>query len=92
MILELLVGNLTSNIQQVSHLKIFSLILSIGLGLKSESDYEYFKKEAKDMVNILKKMLLEGKCVMSNCYTVECKIIIGFKRYNNNVLLRGFTI
>lgn len=38
----------------------------LGLNLKAESENEFYKREAKDMINIVQKLILEGKLLILN--------------------------
>lgn len=37
------------------------LNFALGLQIKAESENEFYKREAKDMVNVVQRLILEGK-------------------------------
>lgn len=47
----------------------------LGLDLKAESENEFYKREAKDMINIVQKLILEGKLLFLNYYLFVNRII-----------------
>lgn len=45
---------------------VFFLDVQTGLDIKPESENEFYKKEAKDMVNIVQRLIADGECWTSS--------------------------